>query len=86
MTINCNLDTFQRRISKNVICSVLVVARRDSMFSAYHMGPVASGRGLCDIDRVSFRITKSRDRKLGGPAENITDYKLLIIIKIEKVS
>ena len=24
------------------------------------MGPAASGRGLCDIDRVFFRVAKSR--------------------------
>ena len=27
------------------------------------MGPAASGRGLCDIDRVLFRVTKSRVKK-----------------------
>ena len=30
------------------------------MFSAFRVGPAASGRGLCDIDRVLFRVSKSR--------------------------
>ena len=30
------------------------------MFSAFRIGPAASGHGLCDIDRVLFRVTKSR--------------------------
>ena len=37
------------------------------MFPAFRMGPEASGRGLCDIDRILFRVTKSRVRKLGSP-------------------
>ena len=36
---------------------------RDSMFSAFRMDPAASERGLCDIDRVLFRVTKSRAKK-----------------------
>ena len=32
------------------------------MFSAFHMGPAASGRGECDMDRVLFRVTKSRQK------------------------
>ena len=35
--------------------------------STFRMGPAASGRGLCDIDRVLFRVAKSRFRKLGSP-------------------
>ena len=35
--------------------------RRGSIFSAFRMGLVASGRGLCVMDsRVLFRVTKSR--------------------------
>jgi len=34
--------------------------RGDSMISAFRMGTVASGRGLFDIDRVLFRVAKSR--------------------------
>ena len=41
--------------------------RRDSMFSAFRLGPMLSGRGLCDIDRILFRVTKSRVKKLGSP-------------------
>ena len=37
------------------------------MTLAFRMGPAASGRGLCDIDRVLFRVTKSRVKKLGIP-------------------
>ena len=37
------------------------------MLSAFRMVPVASGRGLCDIDRILFRVTKSRVRKRGSP-------------------
>ena len=36
------------------------------MFSAFRKGPAASERGLCDIERVLFRVTKSRVRKLGS--------------------
>ena len=36
------------------------------MISAFCMGPAASGRGLCDIDRVLFRVAKSRVKKLGS--------------------
>ena len=32
------------------------------MFSAFSMGPAASGRRLSDIDRVIFRATKSREK------------------------
>ena len=47
------------------------------MFSAFRMGPAASG--LYDIDRVLLRITKSRVKKIGksGHGENIP-------MKIEK--
>ena len=44
------------------------IDRRDSIFSLFVIGPVASGRGLCDIDSVIFRVTKSRVRKLGSPS------------------
>ena len=40
---------------------------RSSIFSAFHMGPVVSERGLWDIDRVIFRVSKSRVKKLGSP-------------------
>jgi len=33
------------------------------MISAFRMGSAASGRGLCDIDRVLFKVTKSRVKK-----------------------
>ena len=36
-----------------------VIAGRDSMFSAFRLGLSDSGRGLCDIDRALFRVTKS---------------------------
>ena len=39
------------------------------MFPAFRMGPAASGRGLCDIDRILFRVTKLRVRKLGSPGK-----------------
>ena len=35
------------------------------MSSAFHMGSAASGRRLCDIDSVLFRVTQSRVQKLG---------------------
>ena len=34
------------------------------MFWAFRTGPPASGRGLCDIDSVLFRVTKPRVKKL----------------------
>ena len=34
--------------------------------SAFRMGPAASERSQCDIDRVLFGVTKSRVRKLGS--------------------
>ena len=43
------------------------------------MGPVVSGRGLCDIERVLFRVAKSLVKKLFLHEENIP-----IISKIEK--
>ena len=33
------------------------IVRRHSMFSAFPMGPAASERGLCDIDKVLLRVT-----------------------------
>ena len=33
------------------------------MISTFRMGPTESERGLCDIDRVLFRVTKSRVKK-----------------------
>ena len=36
------------------------------MFSAFRMGPAASERGQCDIDRVLFRVSKSQN--FGGPS------------------
>ena len=35
------------------------------MILAFRMGPAASG--LCDIDRVFFKVAKSRVKKLGLP-------------------
>ena len=35
------------------------------MFSAFRMGSAASGRGLCDIDSVLFRVTQSCVKKFG---------------------
>ena len=50
----------------NAVC----IPRRDSRISAFRMGLVVSGRGLCDISRVLcrvlFRVTKSRVKKLGS--------------------
>ena len=34
--------------------------RRDSMFLVFRMGRAVNGGGLCDIDKVLFRVTKSR--------------------------
>ena len=33
------------------------------MFSAFRMGPAPSERGLCDIDRVLFRVTLNQVSK-----------------------
>ena len=41
----------------------LNVVIRDFMFSEFRMGPAASGRGLRGIDRVLFKVTKSRVKK-----------------------
>jgi len=41
------------------------------MFSAFRIGPAASGHGLCDIDRVLFRVTESRAKKLRSPGIKI---------------
>ena len=40
--------------------NIAFIPRRHSMFSAFRMGPAASGCGLCDIDWVFFRISQSR--------------------------
>ena len=37
---------------------------RVSMFSAFRIGPAASGRRLCDIDSVLFKVTESRVKEL----------------------
>ena len=48
------------------------------------MGPTASGRGLCDIDRVFSGVTKSRTYKKWEVARRkYTDY---IEIEIAKLS
>ena len=51
------------------------------MFSAFLMGPAASGSGLCDIDRVMFRVITSRVEKNGKSwdGENIPSIMLLVI-------
>ena len=33
------------------------------------MDPAASGRGLCDIDGVLFKVTKLRVRKFASPCK-----------------
>ena len=38
-------------------------------FSAFRMGPTPSGRGLCDIDRALFRVTKPRKLESPGSAK-----------------
>ena len=43
------------------------------MISAFRMGPVASGRGLCDVDRVLFGVTKSENWEALARRKN-TDY------------
>ena len=35
------------------------VLNKHSMILVFHMGPVVSGRGLSDIDRLLVRFTKS---------------------------
>ena len=35
------------------------------MISAFPMGPAVSGHGRCNIDRVLFRVAKSRVKKTG---------------------
>ena len=34
----------------------MAISRRDSIFSAFRIGPVASARKLSDIDTVLFKI------------------------------
>ena len=36
-----------------------VCRMRDSMILAFRVAPAAEGSGLCDIDRVLFRVAKS---------------------------
>ena len=38
------------------------------MISAFRVRPAASGHGRCDIDKVQFRVTQSRVKKLGRPS------------------
>ena len=70
------------------------------MFSPFRMGPAASGRGLCDIDRVLFKVTQSRVGKRGvlarrplaaGQIRNAKSIESLLVIGynhifIEKIS
>ena len=39
------------------------MTRGDSVISVFCMAPAASGRGLCDIDRVFLKVAKSRVKK-----------------------
>ena len=57
---------------------VELTARRDTMFSWFRVGPAISGRGLCDIDKVLFIVSKSRVRNLGCPS-TAEIYRLLWI-------
>ena len=43
------------------------------MFSAFRIGPAASGRGLCDIDRVLFRVTHVSENWEVLPRQKYTD-------------
>ena len=42
---------------------IYTVYCRDPMTSVFRMGPATSERGLCHIDRVLFRVAKSRVKK-----------------------
>ena len=47
------------------------------------MGPATSGRGLCDIDIVLFRVAKSRVKKWGvlaGAIRNTENMESLLFI------
>ena len=37
---------------------MMYICRRNSVFWAFRMGPAATRRGLCDIVRVLYRVTK----------------------------
>ena len=54
------------------------------MFSVFPMGSAASGRGLCDIDRVFFRVSKSRFKKLGSPSTTKIYMYVPIMIQTKK--
>ena len=54
----------KNRKQVGTISKDFLIGRGDSMISEFRMGPAASGRGLCDIDRVQFRGTLSRVKKL----------------------
>ena len=53
----------KRKVLKNLPAPI---TRKNSMFSAFRMGPATSGNGLCDIDRILFRVGKSDAKKLGS--------------------
>ena len=40
------------------------INRRDSMILVFRMGPAANGRGLCDIDRVFFKVAQLRAKNV----------------------
>ena len=46
------------------------------MFLAFRMGPGTSGRGLCDVDRVLFRVTKSQTIGKSWIGENMAINRL----------
>ena len=52
------------------------------MFLPFRMGPAASGRRLCDIDKVLFRITQSRVKngKFGIKIEK-TSYRYIFVVE-----
>ena len=42
------------------------INKRNSIISVFRMGSTAIGRGMCDINRVLFRVSKSPVKKLGS--------------------
>ena len=53
-----NTSTIPNLVSKTIPTLSGTIGRRDSMTLTFHVPPLASRQGLCDIDRVWLGVTQ----------------------------
>ena len=58
-----NLMFVKKNFVKRKVLKNLPITWRNSMFSAFRLGPANIGHGLCDIDRILFRVGESGVKK-----------------------